>query len=294
MAPAGPVGRERLGAGLALLRSWGLDPIEGRGLYAADGYLAGSDAVRLADLQWAIDDPAIRAVIVARGGYGTQRIVDDLDLAGLRSDPKPIVGFSDLTALHLAVHRRAGVITFHGPGAAWNHRRTGPVAAEHLRRLLMGDEAPGTIAQPEGRPRLRSLAGGRADGVLAGGNLSLLAASVGTDDAPDLDGALVLLEDVGEPAYRIDRMLTHLLRAGLLAAVSGIVLAETEIVGDGPTFEDITFEDIAFERLSGLGVPILAGLAAGHGSDQLTLPLGARAVLDGTGLTVPDPVTSDI
>ncbi len=185
-----------------------------------------------------------------------------------------------MTALHLAVHRRAGIITFHGPGAAWNPRRTGTAAAAQLRRLLMDRGAPGTMPG-------RVVADGTGEGVLVGGNLSLLAASIGTPDHPDLAGGIVFLEDVGEPAYRLDRMLTHLLRSGLLDDVAGVVLGETEVVGEGPPFEEI-----ALERLGRLGVPIVGGVAAGHGPGQITLPLGAAAVVRHGELVIGDPVTS--
>ena len=268
--------------GLEILRSWGLQPAMGRHLYCRLGYLAGSDAQRLSDLQNAIGDPAVRAVIAARGGYGVQRIVDRLDLGPLRNDPKPIIGFSDLTALHLAVHRRAGVITFHGPGAAWDDERLDATSVDGLHRLLFSGEPPGRMEAPG------SLIGGDATGVLLGGNLAMLAASIGTPDEPDLRGAIVLLEDVGEPAYRLDRMLTHLERARALDAVDGFVLGDTEVVGVGPSFAEI-----AVERLGGIGVPIVGPLPVGHGPGQLTLPLGAIARLEGSALVIDATVTAD-
>ncbi|MDX1691450.1 MAG: LD-carboxypeptidase [Acidimicrobiia bacterium] len=280
VAPAGPVTPQRVEPGFELLRSWDLHPVAGEHLHAAHGYLAGDDGRRLADLQAALDDPDVRGVVAARGGYGTQRIVDELDLAALGGDPKPVLGFSDLTALHLTIRRRIGLVTFHGPGAAWDRDRLGGGPGAQLRAMLMDPEPPGVIG-----PGLEPVVAGVAEGPLVGGNLALLTASIGTVDQPDLAGAVVFLEDVGEPAYRLDRMLTHLLRAGMLDDVAGIVLGDTEVAGEGPSFAEI-----AAERLSGLDVPVRAGLPAGHGRGQLTLPLGARVRLDDV-LTVPDRVT---
>jgi muramoyltetrapeptide carboxypeptidase len=276
VSPSGPTRAERVARGVALLGSWGLDTVAGPDVYARHGYLAGTDEVRLRSLNAALRDPAIRAVLCTRGGYGAQRIVDGIDLAPVRADPKLVVGFSDITALQLALWRGARLATVHGPGAAWLDERTPESSAESLRIALMTDDAivlKADDAAETGTVRTD----GTAHGTLLGGNLCLLAASVGTQDFPDLRGAVLLLEEVDEPPYKVDRMLTHLRRAGALDGVAGIAVGQfTRCADDWP----VTVADVLTERLAGLGVPVLGGLPVGHGYGQLTVPLGVPATLD--------------
>lgn len=277
ISPAGPADPGLVDAGLAMLRSWGLRPALGTHALARERYLAGSDAARAADLNTALRDPQMRAVVATRGGYGTQRIVDLLDAGAVRADPKPVVGFSDVTALQLALWRGARLASIHGPGVAWRSARTGAESAESLRAALMSN-APVVLKRDPAAPTAAVSAGGAASGVLLGGNLCLLAASVGTPDFPDLTGALLLLEEVGEPPYKVDRMLTHLLRAGALAGVAGVALGQFTDCPDGS--DPAEFAGVLAERLGGLGVPVLGGLPVGHGPDQLSVPVGVPATLD--------------
>ncbi|HTJ36156.1 MAG TPA: LD-carboxypeptidase [Dactylosporangium sp.] len=271
VSPSGPAAPERVDRGVELLEGWGLRAEPAPHVLDRRGYLGGTDDARLDDLNAALADPRVRAVICTRGGYGVQRIVD-----GVRfGEPKPIVGFSDITALQLAAWRHGRWPSVHGPGGAWLDARTPAASAESLRRALMTG-GPLTV---HGTP---TPGGGRAEGVLLGGNLAMLVSTIGTADLPDLDGAVLLLEDVGEAPYRIDRMLTQLLRSGALAGVRGIALGQfTECAGTGSA------EDVLAERLGGLGVPVLAGLPIGHGEGQETVVVGAPAVLDaGAGTLV--------
>lgn len=265
-SPAGPADEERVARGLALLRSWGFEPCLMPGALAGGTYLAGSDASRLGDLVSAFRDPSVRAVVATRGGYGTQRIVDRVPFSLLRSDPKLLVGFSDLTALHLAAWRRCRLASCYGPGVAWDPVRLPEHAAASLRAAMTDAGSPLVLAG-------RGVASGSAAGVLLGGNLSLVAASVGTRDLPDLAGAILLIEEVDEAPYRIDRMLTQLLRAGALAGLTGVAIGQLTNCGDDALA-------VIVERLAGLGVPMLAGLSVGHGRGQLTVPLGTPARLD--------------
>ena len=282
VSPSGPTRAERVARGVALLTSWGLDVVTAPNVYARHGYLAGADALRLADLNLALRDPGVRAVVCTRGGYGVQRIVDDLDLAAVREDPKLVVGFSDITALQLALWRGARLVTVHGPGAAWLDERTGPDAAESLRRVLMTTEPVVVKARPdeETSPLRRGgteTLGDVVHGTLLGGNLSLLAASVGTPDLPSFDGTVLLLEDVDEPPYKVDRMLLHLRRAGVLDGVKGVAVGQFTNCADDWTTSIV---DVLDEHLGRLGVPVLGGLPIGHGRDQLTVPVGVPATLD--------------
>jgi len=270
VAPSGPVDPERLDRGCALLRGRGLDVTVGKHAFdrAPSGltYLAGSDAERAADLQSAWCDPAISAVLCARGGYGAARVLGHLDWAAMaRARPKLLHGSSDITALHVAFGRRLGVATSFGPMVASTLADGEPEAVAHLRESLFG---AGAAVHGAYAPR-----GGRAHGTLTGGNLTLLTSLLGTPYAPEpATGRIAFLEDVDEAPYRVDRMLTQLLQAGWFEGVAGIALGTWIGCGD----LDAVFAD----RLMPIGVPVLAGVPVGHGPRQLTLRLGAGAVLD--------------
>jgi muramoyltetrapeptide carboxypeptidase len=276
VSPSGPTRPERVTRGLELLSDWGLRVIAAPNTYERKGYLAGTDEQRLADLNLALGDPDIRAVFCTRGGYGAQRIVDGLDFAAVRADPKLVVGFSDITALQLALWRQARLPTVHGPGVAWRDERTGAASVESLRQAVFSDQ-PVVIESRVDEETAPVRVDGTAEGVLLGGNLCLLTASLGTVDFPDLDGAILLLEEVAEPPYKVDRMLVHLRRSGVLRGLAGVALGQfTECADDWP----VSIVDVLTEHLSTWGVPVLGGLPIGHGTDQLTVPLGVPARLD--------------
>jgi muramoyltetrapeptide carboxypeptidase len=287
VSPSGPPNAERVARGTELLTSWGLKVELGPDIYARHGYFAGTDAVRLASFNTALRDPEVRAVICTRGGYGVQRIVDDLDLDAVREDPKLVVGFSDITALQLALWRGARLATVHGPGAAWLDDRTPEASAESLRNALMTDEHITIEADPDAETGQVKVENQAAEGILLGGNLCLLTASIGTRDFPDLTGAILLLEEVEEPPYKVDRMLTHLRRAGLIQEVKAIAIGQFTRCEDG---WPVTVADVLEERLDDLNVPVLGGLPIGHGYGQLTVPVGVPATLDvAAGTLVVEP-----
>ncbi|MDG4788950.1 LD-carboxypeptidase [Micromonospora sp. WMMD1102] len=276
VSPSGPTRPERVARGVELLTGWGLRPVLAPNAYARRGYLAGDDALRAADLNAAFTDPAVRGVLCTRGGYGVQRVVDAIDMAAVRRDPKVVAGFSDITALQLALWRGARLAGVHGPGAAWLDERTPAVSAESLRAALMCPE-PVVVHRLPTEETAKVLVPGTATGRLIGGNLCLLTHSVGTPDMPDLTGAVLLVEDVGEPPYKVDRMLTHLRRAGVLAGVAGVAVGQFTDCADGWA---VGVADVLAERLGDLGVPVLGGLPVGHGVGQLTVPVGVPATLD--------------
>jgi muramoyltetrapeptide carboxypeptidase len=276
VSPSGPTRPERVARGIALLSGWGLRVRTAAHTFDRTGYFAGGDEHRLADLNAALRDPEVRGIVCTRGGYGAQRIVDGLDLDAVRADPKVLVGFSDITALQLALFQGAGLATVHGPGAAWLDERTPQVSAASLRAAVM-TARPVVIAADPAEATAAATVPGHAEGVLLGGNLSLLAASIGTRDLPALHGVILLIEEVGEPPYKVDRMLTHLSRAGLLEQVAGVALGQFTDCTDGLP---VSIVDVLVERLGGLGVPVLGGLPVGHGYGQLTVPLGVPARLD--------------
>ncbi|MEU7590573.1 LD-carboxypeptidase [Micromonospora sp. NPDC049230] len=263
--------------GIEILRSWGLEVELGTHVFATYGYLAGTDAQRLADLNAALNDPGIRAVFAARGGYGTQRIVDGIDVSGVRRDPRVVVGFSDITSIHGKLWREAGLVTFYGPMVNWSDDRTGPDSAEALRRAVM-TTAPVTITRDPAETAAPVLVPGRASGPLLGGCLTLLSTSLGAGDIPKFDDAILFFEDVDEAPYSIDMMLTELRRVGVLSRVAGVAIGQiTNSVGEPGEWDAAA---VLKDRLSDLGVPVLGGLRLGHGNGQLTVPLGARATID--------------
>jgi muramoyltetrapeptide carboxypeptidase len=274
VAPAGPVAGDRLDAGLAVLRSWGLEVTVADhvlGSHDTLGYLAADDAARAADLVEAWSDPGVSAVLCARGGYGAQRTVDLLDWASLSAaGPKVLVGFSDITALHQAFGSRLGLSTIHGP-VVTSLAAGDEESRRHLRRMLF-DPAPGTSITPT---PAATVVPGRAEGVLVGGNLSLLAAEVGTRHSVRAEECIVVLEEVGEEAYRLDRLLTQLLRSGWFDRARGLALGH--FTDCGPA-EDV--ERVVVDRLAPLGLPTVTGVPVGHARHNLAFPFGVPAVLD--------------
>jgi muramoyltetrapeptide carboxypeptidase len=277
VAPSGPVREEQMVAGIALLTSWGLTVVPSADLYARHGFLAGADELRLAGLNDALADPVVRGVVCARGGYGAQRIVDRLDIDAVCRDPKLIIGFSDITALHLALWRGARLATLHGPVAT---QLTEDFAAESVAALrsAIGTDRPVVVtAGPESETGPLRMPGEPVTGTLLGGNLCLISASVGTPDEPDLRGAILLLEEVDEPPYKVDRMLVQLRRSGVLDEVAGVAVGQfTRCADDWP----MSTVDVLADCLGDLGVPVLGGLPIGHGPGALTVALGVPATLD--------------
>jgi muramoyltetrapeptide carboxypeptidase len=267
---------ERLSRGIAVLASMGFEVRVGKAVARRAGYLAGSDPERLADLQAMLDDPAVRAVFCARGGYGSQRIVPYLDWTGFTRAPKPVVGYSDATALLAAVVRQVGTAV-HGPMVATDMASgLSAPTLERLRRIL-GD--PGYRWEDELPVCLRP---GRARGPLAGGCLSVLASLVGTASAPDTRGTILFLEDVNEPPYRLDRLLLQLRQSGLLDGVAGVVFGTLERCAPE---NGTTPLDVVREHFAASPYPVAAGLAAGHAAatstvTNLALALGVRVELD--------------
>jgi muramoyltetrapeptide carboxypeptidase len=282
VAPAGPVAAEPVERGMAVLAGWGLRPRLARHAGGRHGYLSGTDEQRTADLVEAFADPAVRGVFCTRGGYGSQRIVDRLDPAVVRRDPKVVCGYSDITALHLALWRGARLATLHGPVVAWDDQRCPATSAESLRAALM-DPVPTVVARSPQEASAPVLVPGRATGTLLGGNLSLLVTSIGTADQPDLTGAVLLIEEIAEPPYRVDRLLTQLRRCGALAGLAGVAVGQFTDCADG---QGVDVAEVLAQRLGDIGVPVLGGLPIGHGRTPRTVGLGVPAVLDATAGTL--------
>jgi muramoyltetrapeptide carboxypeptidase len=286
VAPAGPLlERDDLARAEALCRALGYEPVLGRNTAQHHGYFAGTDEQRLADFNAALGDSEVAAVWCIRGGYGTTRILDQLDFDALARRPKPVMGYSDITAVLNAVTRRTGLVTFHAPMARVSMP---PFSRWHFERVLGSAEPAGRLGRLPDPPdvllprdnRIATLHGGVAEGPLAGGNLTLLQCLIGTPHFPDLDGAILFLEDVGEDLYRVDRMLAHLRMTGALERLAGIAVGRfTELkreMSDGA----LGFDEVLANYFLPLGIPVAYGFPIGHIDDQWTLPLGVRARLD--------------
>lgn len=292
VAPAGFVAdRFGIAAIEEAVRAMGLVPKLAANLTARDGYLAGDDRRRAAAFQAMFEDASVAAVMSVRGGWGCARILPYLDFARIARHPKIFAGFSDNTALHLALAARCGFATIHGPdaSASW------PPAAWNAFRALAFDGATPTIAVPKDplqvldRPtsRHRIFRGGTARGRLLGGNLTVLSALVGTPYLPDFTGAILFLEDTNEAEYRIDRMLTQLALAGVLGKVAGVVFGQcTNCVERAAGYGNLTVYEVLDRALAPLGVPAFQGAPIGHIAAQASVPVGVMAQLDADAGTV--------
>lgn len=278
VAPSGPViDPERVRRGTAVLEGLGFRVVLGEHALDATGYLAGADEDRAEDVLAALEAPDIDGVIALRGGYGAMRTALALDprrLAALADrPPRPVVGFSDATVLHAVLGGVLDQVTFHGP--VLTSLGVAPPSTAAALHSALRDPAPIVVGAP-GPP----LGRGRVEGVLAGGCLSLVASLLGTRWQLDLDGAVLLLEDIDEPPYAIDRMLTSLLAARALDGVAAVVLGGFTDCEPRGAVPSPSADEVLRERLAPLGVPVLTGLPVGHGRDVVTLPLGVRARVD--------------
>lgn len=274
---------------------YGFKVVLGKHINAQNGYLAGSDAQRAADLNDMFRRPEIRGIVTFSGGYGCSRILPFLDYEQMQRSPKVIVGHSDITALLIGIHQKTGLVTFHGSSGLTG---VGDYAMSHFRRAIMSSQTLGAIADPpkpspgtiERNNRLITIVPGRATGQLIGGNLTLVTNLIGTPYEPDTRGKILFLEDIGEEPYRIDRMLTQLWLAGKLQAAAGIALGRFVdcIPSDYKSsfFQTISLENVLRDRLEPLGKPTLYNLMFGHVRDNAVLPLGTMATLDATAKTL--------
>lgn len=269
------------------LKGMGLVPKLASGVDGRFGYLAGTDADRAADLNAMYADPEVRAVFALRGGWGSARILPLLDWAMIRRNPKLLIGFSDITALHLAFSARAGYPTIHGgnAGSSWQ-----PAAWESLWRLAFAADRP-VLGGPDvetatGRSG-RTIRGGVARGRLLGGNLTIVSTLMGTGWLPSFKGAILFVEDVNEVEYRVDRMFQQLRLAGVLDGLAGIVFGQcTKCQTTEPDYRGFTLDEVIDQYLAPLGIPAFTGGNFGHVANQLSLPSGAMVELDAGARTI--------
>ena len=274
VSPASTPARDAVARGARVLESWGLEVEIAPHAFDEVGYLAGTDRDRLSDFDEAFSDPAVRAVFTTRGGKGSYRIADQIDVAAVRADPKPLVGFSDITYLHLALQRAGAWVGFHGPSVNWAEDGR----ADPLRRALMSTEP--IVVQNDGDAYTAQLGAGEpATGPLIGGNLDCLSRSVGWA-TPHLDGAILLLEDQhGTGLGQIDRCLHQLTKSRVVDRIAGVAIGS---FGEFETSEAAgwTLADVFSHWLDRLNVPVVGGLPIGHSRDAVTVPLGTRTSID--------------
>jgi len=275
----------RLDDAAARVRALGLEPKFGKNVRGRRGFLAGTDEERVADLHDMFADRSVAAIFSLQGGYGTPRLLDRLDYDLIRRNPKILLGFSDITGLHLAISKMSGLVTFHGPNMLGS---LPPRTVESLKKALFVAEPIGEVTNPEEADPLnvefplRTVAPGVARGRMTGGNLTLIAHTMGTPYEIDTARRILLLEDTGEAPYRIDRMLVQLRLAGKLQSAAGIVFGSCTDCGPSrSSFEiSLSLSDVLQELLGSLGKPVLAGILFGHTKEKAIIPIGVEAELD--------------
>jgi muramoyltetrapeptide carboxypeptidase len=265
----------------------GFKPKLGRHVRARHGFLAGSDRDRAGDLMRMFLDVRVKGIICLRGGYGTARLLERLDYAAIRQNPKVFAGYSDITGLHCALLKKAGLVTFHSP--MLNEGLGRPdfpkfSVGSFLRTVMEASPAGSIVSGFEEASQIDIVRRGVASGRLIGGNLSVLVTTLGTPYQPELRGRVLFLEDVNEAPYKIDRMLTQLLNAGVLQQVAGVAVGVNRDCMDPLATKTSEYrqsvDDVMHERLKPLGVPVVLGLPFGHQRHNATLPIGVRATLD--------------
>lgn len=283
-APAGPLADGAVARAAERIRAWGWEPVIGGFAHGRHGYLSGTDDERVGDLNAALRAADNDAIWFLRGGYGTMRILDRIDWDALIDRPRPVIGFSDNTAIHLTLQRR-GLVSFHGPHPASPELTS--FAEAGVRQAITSTEPLGLVPfPPDGASRAETLVAGVAEGRLVGGNLSLLAATLGTPFAVDAREALLFLEEVGEPVYRLDRLLSQLRLSGVLEGVAGVVVGAISECPDQDRHDLPPPLEVLLDRLGAVGVPVAFGFPFGHIPDNWTVPCGVRARLDASAGTL--------
>lgn len=286
ITPASYIEDDSLEKAVTHLESLGLKVVMGRHIRSLYGNMAGTDAERLADLHNMFINPAIKGIWCARGGYGSARLLDQLDYRLIRRNPKVLVGYSDITALHCAILQQSGLVTFHGP--VGSSELTDYTRSE-VESILFTPPAEYTIsvaaaqleeAKTDDAYTPQTIIPGRAEGKLLGGNLSLLAALAGTPYLPDFKGKLLFIEDIGEKPYRIDRMLTTLRQNQGFRQAAGIVLGVFADCEASENSRSLSLQETLKDRLGDLEIPVLYGLSFGHVDNMTVLPMGVKARLD--------------
>jgi len=284
ISPASPPSsQEKIEKGAEYLERLGYRVKFGTNVHAVRGFLAGTDEQRASDVNAMFADKDVRAIIAVRGGYGTPRLLPLIDYQLIKQNPKIFVGYSDLTALQLALYKKTGMVTFSGPMAGVEmFKGIDPFTEEHFWKMITSTKKIGAIRNPDSRP-FKAIGKGKASGVLIGGNLSLITSITGTPYLPSFKNSILFFEEIEEECYRFDRMMNQLALAGIFGNTKGIVVGElTDVKPHDPSKPHLTADEIIADYFSPLSKPILTGLVYGHVARKLTMPVGIRAAVDAT------------
>ncbi|HBN82701.1 MAG TPA: LD-carboxypeptidase [Clostridiales bacterium] len=286
LAPSGPVDDTSVIHDMVEgLKNLGFFVKEAKCCYEKYGYLAGKDQERADDVNSFFQDKSIDGILCMKGGYGASRILDLLDYDAIAKNPKVFIGYSDITALHLALNKKCRMVTFHGPVGYDVAGEFDAYTKAFFLKAVMSDEPIGQMFNPQEREIL-FLYGGKAKGSIIGGNLSLVAGTIGTPYEIDTKGKLLLLEDIGEEPYRVDRMLMQLQMSGMLSDCNGIILGDWKNCDPEHPEKSLSLNEIFTDILLPLRKPIIHNVAAGHCKQKLTVPFGVEALLDADACTV--------
>lgn len=292
IAPASSISEEEFEGIEKSLSEFDLVAIPSKNLFKKIGYLAGNDFDRVADLHEMFSREDIDGIMCARGGYGTPRILRLIDYNLIRRNPKVLIGYSDITSLLIAIFNKTGLVTFHGPvGISTFNDFTKKYfyeilikGTDYLEFEFQSEESSNTVTGNSSIEGILKINGGRTEGILIGGNLSLITSIIGTEFDFDLNDKILFIEEVGEEPYRIDRMLTQLINSRKLERCKAIMLGKfsnCEVRKENPGFkESFNLREVLIDRLSNLGIPVIYGLPFGHIKDKYTLPIGTRAMID--------------
>jgi muramoyltetrapeptide carboxypeptidase len=270
----------RIEQGVKYLESLGYRVKLGKHIFKRYGYLSSTDDERADDLNEMFADEKVKAIICVRGGYGTPRLLDKVDYNLIKKKPKIFVGYSDITALQLAIFKKTGLVTFSGSMLAVDiYSNFDSFAEDFFWRILTSRERKLEIKNPNG-VELNTLKSGKATGTLLGGNLSLIASIMGTKYQPSFNDSVLVIEDIGEEPYRIDRYLSQLKNSGVLYKINACILGQFTDCAPKEPEKSLTLEQIFNDYLGNLKIPVISNLSYGHIPQKLTLPLGARVRVD--------------
>lgn len=280
ISPSSPTSEENINKAYDIITKMGFKVKMGKSPYERYGYLSGNDSIRADDINNMFMDNEVDGIICMRGGYGTPRILDLLDYDAIKNNPKVFVGYSDITALHIAFTQIANLVTYHGPMISSDMiENFSEFSKDSLFKAIMHTEAMGLISNPPGE-EIITINGGVAEGAIIGGNLSLIADTIGTAYEIDVKGKILFIEEVGEEPYAIDRMLNQLRLSGKLNEAEGIILGDFKDCDPKKHNESLSLEQVIQDHIKPVGKPTIANLKAGHCNPMVTLPFGLKARLD--------------
>lgn len=286
ISPSSPsYNKSDISRGVETLKSWGFNVVLSKNLDKKKGFFAGTDLERAEDFNSMFADKNIHAVMVTRGGYGSARILKYIDFQLIKENPKILLGFSDITTLHLAINKLTGLVTFHGPGMwCFSDEYLTEYTHEYLNKALFSKEPIGEVKLANKKKYIHAIGEGKATGEIIGGNLSIICSTLGTPYEIETDDKILFFEDLDTEPWIMDHMMAHLMNAGKLQKVKGIVIGEC--VNCEPRrlnpnyYVDTSLEDIFEEYLTPLKVPVLYGLPLGHTNDIATIPIGVEVEID--------------